>query len=409
VPELDGIRGIAALSVVCHHLFFTSINWRIWPWPEQWAGKGSYYGQYGVDLFFVLSGFLITSLLFQDRDAPNYYRNFYWKRALRILPLYFILLIALVIFDQSAIRYALLCAVFLANFAHILGVRTDGPYWTLAIEEQFYLWWPRIIRRRTVESVSRLAVGIILIESAVRLISAALGHVNFVFTFYRCDGLAFGALLACQYRLWRLELPPQGQRSWGVFRWIGLGGISLALLCAIAVQTKAAYYGSALLITAVGLLFYAVIGGAVKHSGSPLLHPFRSQPLVFFGEISYCLYMVHVYVLRLYDTRWGAITSGDVLQYLIRALAVLGISLALCVISRYLIERPALSLRKYILRKTVSRSRHEVCKNVRIHRFTLTALASSSLIAAALARGAWTRFAFENRMMRFFGKYSYGI
>jgi peptidoglycan/LPS O-acetylase OafA/YrhL len=351
VRELDGIRGVAALGVMCHHLFFSNLNWRAWPWPERWAGAISHYVQYGVDLFFVLSGFLITSLLFQDREDPNYYHNFYWKRALRILPLYFVVLIAVVAFDHGAIPYALLCVVFLANFAHGFHIPTDGPYWTLAIEEQFYLLWPRIIHRRSVATVSKLALGIIVAETAVRLISAAFGHVNFVFTFYHCDGLAFGALLACQYRRWQLEPPPPGRKSWGVFRWIALAAFLLAALCVYLLQKQPAYFASALLLTAVSLLFYAFIGGVVKHSGARMFLPFRSHPLVFFGEISYCMYMVHGYVLLTYDHWLGHVPTGDTLRYLIRVLAVVGISLLLCVFSLHVIEQPMQSLRKYVLRK----------------------------------------------------------
>ena len=356
VRELDGVRGIAALAVMCHHLFFSNVDWRVWPWPEKWLGALSRYGMYGVDLFFVLSGFLITSLLFSGRDDPNYYHNFYWKRALRILPLYLIVLAILVIYDHSAIPYALLCLVFLANFAHGFKIPTDGPYWTLAIEEQFYLLWPRIIHRRSVASVQRLAMGIVIVETVVRVVSAAFGHVNFVFTFYHCDGLALGALLACMYRSWKLEPRRPGQGWRGGFRWLALGAFLLGALCVYIqrlgpAQSRAAYFASALLLTAISLLFYALIGGIVKHSGSPLLLPLRSHPLVFFGEVSYCLYMIHGYVLLSYDRWRGPVPDGNVWQYVIRVIAVLGISVMLCLFSLHVIERPIQSLRKYVLRK----------------------------------------------------------
>ncbi len=360
VRELDGIRGIAALGVLCHHLFFTNIAWNLWPQPERWAGEISRYGQYGVDLFFVLSGFLITSLLFQDRDDPHYYHNFYWKRALRILPLYIVLLVMLVVFDHNAFRYALLCAVFLANFAHLFKIPFDGPYWTLAIEEQFYLVWPRIVHRKSVGLISNLALAIVIIELVVRLISAAFGHVNFVFTFYRCDGLACGALLACQSQSWRPEPLPRGKRSFGVFRWVAAGGLSLAAICVMLMRTDLAKFGPALLLSAISLLFYGFIGGVLKHSGSAFLLPFRSGPLSFFGDISYCLYMVHPYVLNYYDSHRGTVPPGHIWQYFARASTVLAISVGLCMLSRYTIERPAQSLRKYILHRkpapTVSES-----------------------------------------------------
>jgi peptidoglycan/LPS O-acetylase OafA/YrhL len=241
--------------------------------------------------------------------------------------------------------------VFLANFAHLFHVASDGPYWTLAIEEQFYLIWPRVIHRRSTAAVSKLALSIIVVESVVRLISAALGHGDFIFTFYHCDGLAFGALLACKYRRWELEPPRPGENSWGIFRWIALGGLSLAAVCVYSSTKENAYFTSALLLTAVGLLFYAVIGGAVKHSGGALLRPFRSRPLVFLGQVSYCLYMIHPYIVNLYDKFHGKLAIGDAFQYFLRAVVVVTISLACCVVSLYVIERPAQSLRKYVVRK----------------------------------------------------------
>src|SRR5579864_437904 len=88
IPELDGVRGIAILMVVVYHAFEFSIRA-----PEGWIARLASYGFSGVDLFFVLSGFLITGILLNSKGRPGYFRNFYARRALRIWPLYYLLLL----------------------------------------------------------------------------------------------------------------------------------------------------------------------------------------------------------------------------------------------------------------------------------------------------------------------------
>ena len=106
-------------------------------------------GWLGVHLFFVLSGFLITGILLDSRDKPNYFRNFYGRRALRILPLYMAVIAVSAVFYRGAWTYMLLAAGFMANFASYLGVgipHGPGVFWSLAVEEHFYLGWPLAVR-----------------------------------------------------------------------------------------------------------------------------------------------------------------------------------------------------------------------------------------------------------------------
>ena len=137
IPELDGLRGIAAIMVFFHHACFTSIHGGGWPLPIEVLGKISLYGANGVELFFVLSGFLITSILLTDRAKASYYEPFYWKRILRIVPVYVVMLFYIALFvPHTALQ--LLCAVlFVANFTWFFHVPALMPFWTLAIEEQF--------------------------------------------------------------------------------------------------------------------------------------------------------------------------------------------------------------------------------------------------------------------------------
>jgi peptidoglycan/LPS O-acetylase OafA/YrhL len=97
MPELDTIRGLAILGVLLYHGLFWNVNLSNFPTPERIILKGMWAGRMGVDLFFVLSGFLITGILLDSRGIHDYYRRFYVRRALRILPAYLLILAILVV------------------------------------------------------------------------------------------------------------------------------------------------------------------------------------------------------------------------------------------------------------------------------------------------------------------------
>ena len=360
IPELDGIRGIAALMVLCHHLFFTSIpNPERWNWFVVLTSRLSQAGGNGVDLFFVLSGFLITSLLVLDRGSPHYYWNFYWKRALRIFPLYLVALVLLLIFWPSTWRYTLLSFLFVANFAQVFHVTSAGPFWTLAIEEQFYLIWPRFAGSFSVAKLERLALTLVIASPVLRLIAAALGHHNFEFTFFHCDGLALGAMLACkQTRKEHTDSqapPSRGEvSSQLLLLLLAILLISLPFVLALKFDSESRVIFAAIAsqVSGISLLAYCIIAAAVRNTGSPLLAVFRSRLLTFFGLISYCLYIANGYVVTLYDHFCGPMQIGNMQQYAIRAAAVFATTLVVCILSRYLIELPAMRMRKHVLRRS---------------------------------------------------------
>src|ERR1700749_3268035 len=196
IRELDGIRGLAALLVFFHHLCFTSIETPGWGAPVRALHAIFSVGNSGVDIFFVLSGFLISAILIESRESSSYYQDFYWKRALRILPLYILVLVGVFCFMPDSTRYVILSAFFISNFSQLFHVTTEGPLWTLAIEEQFYLLWPTVVRRRSIEQLRHWAMGIGIAAVVLRLVAAAFGHFNYHYTFFRCDALAAGAFLA---------------------------------------------------------------------------------------------------------------------------------------------------------------------------------------------------------------------
>lgn len=349
IRELDGLRGVAALLVLFHHVWYTS-------YPVAgtrliaYASMASEYGRTGVDLFFVLSGFLITSLLIKARHSPRYYQDFYWKRVLRVLPLYLACLLGVALFQRGSLPGVAMAAFFVANFSSVFHIASTGPFWTLAIEEQFYILWPTVVRRRNVDTLQHWALliggGCILL----RLVAAWFGHYNYYLSFLRCDGLAFGALLAC----WFMQ---GGERLGGARRerlTLTLAPVAGMLLAAFgfAVHTsslRAVALAAAIAQTGVTLLAGSVVGLLIRNRGAAALAVFRGPVLTFVGLISYALYMLHFYVLQVWDHVAGAPDPGSNTVFLERTFGILGISVALALLSRYVLELPALRLRRYVL------------------------------------------------------------
>lgn len=200
IVELDGIRGIAIFLVLLSHLvpFFELHGIPLWQkfvlrtWSAGWVG---------VDVFFVLSGYLITNILVGGVNKPEFWRKFYIRRALRIMPAFsFAFALALVLTPAASPTTIFLYSAFLGNWT-ILGKQIEliGPVWSLAIEEQFYFVWPQIVARLSRKQLLRTAIGIAALSEILRLVFFLChidGWVSYNVTFTRLDGLAVGAALA---------------------------------------------------------------------------------------------------------------------------------------------------------------------------------------------------------------------
>ena len=150
IPELDGIRAIAIWMVLVLHTFIPDeeSGQALARWPKPLLLIMGH-GWLGVDLFFVLSGFLITGILLDSRNSPHYIRNFYSRRVLRILPVYFVCLAVVLYFYAGYSSYFLLSLLFMANMAGLFQIAIPhgpGVFWSLAVEEHFYLVWPWLVR-----------------------------------------------------------------------------------------------------------------------------------------------------------------------------------------------------------------------------------------------------------------------
>ncbi len=332
IPQLDGLRGLAILLVVCQHHFgflpFFSFGWS------------------GLDLFFVLSGYLITGRLLANQHAPGYFSHFYRNRALRILPLYYGTLIIFFIAVLFLVKKDNLPALsfytthwksfflFTQNWTFIVyGVPATIyllHFWSLAIEEQFYLVWPALVfllTNRRLRIVICLAIPPVVIISRLLLYFSHPGGgagagsdrtaVDILFnTFCRIDSFAIGALL-CELHQARIKIAARM--------------VNLALAISVAAIIVSFFIFGNLAPTnpffaTIGTTCIAMIAGALLHKSltgpsladpspageragfSPTARFFNTRILRFLGKISYGLYIIHFPIFLLLYSRivnWG--------------------------------------------------------------------------------------------------------
>jgi len=301
VPGLDGLRAIAVLMVLLCHFQLATPHW-IWQVFHQ--------GGFGVYLFFVLSGFLITRILLSEKSKPGYFRNFYARRTLRIFPLYYGVLalqfwVLLPIFPTPhtladahyqgwlwAYGYNILTAVKGQYFfsSDWMGL---GHFWSLAVEEQFYLAWPFIVLVLCRETLLKLCIGIVALTPILRLAFYAGGANQYWITFFticQMDSLALGAMLACLESSGRLNaLVPM---AWRVVLGIGTVLVICSFFYPRSPETTLPlifYHG------AVALFFGAIVALAVCGAFSWL----DNRVLREVGQKSYGMYVFHVPLLVL--------------------------------------------------------------------------------------------------------------
>jgi peptidoglycan/LPS O-acetylase OafA/YrhL len=286
IPELQGLRGIAVLMVVFYHSHPRLVG--------TWAYGAALWGWAGVNLFFVLSGFLITSILLETRDEPGYFRNFYGRRALRIWPVYVLVLVACYalapwfqhVSDPVAIRSApwLALVLLVQNLFHIDLPPAIGPTWSLAIEEQYYFLWAPTVRvlKRPWMLVTVLAAALVG-STAMRL--ANFKWLTLTHTLIHLDGIAWGSLLAVGLHTLALS-----RRTWLL---MGLGGLAAGIWAAATIAGGTAFLDSALAVAFAGAVLAAIASTGARN---PLNAVLCRGPLEFYGRISYGLYMTHIMV-----------------------------------------------------------------------------------------------------------------
>ncbi|MDP9170045.1 MAG: acyltransferase [Acidobacteriota bacterium] len=350
IPELDGLRGIAVLMVLLYHLFAYSMFDGHWTGLPSLAVSITKDGWRGVDLFFVLSGFLITGILLDSRSDPHYFRNFYARRALRILPLYYVVIFIILLAYPHAGSYFWLNFFFLSNLAPLLHIpMLNGALWSLSVEEHYYLIWPMVVRHLRRRSVAYIAVAICALEPVIRALSLPyVGSANiYILSCFRLDGLASGALIACFVR-----------SAWYTPRNVNLCAAALALF-AVALRISGAPYGilahntrfgAALEFVPLNLFFAAALLYSVANSGSAPTAILRNRFLKFAADLSYCLYLIHFLVINAYDNvfqRLGWPRAATFPAIATRAAIVLVLCFLLAALSRKFLEAPALRLKRF--------------------------------------------------------------
>ncbi len=307
IGALDGVRGVAILLVFVNHAFKVKLTWA------------------GVDLFFVLSGFLITGILLGVKQMPakTYFGRFYERRARRILPPYLLLLaITPIFFGMGWLRFGYMYA-FLMNFVTAFAIphlSSLNVLWSLAVEEQFYLVWPVLVLLLS-ERALAWAVGVLMLAAPLLRYVCSPEFSNYapvyMLTPFRMDLLAAGAGLAL---VWRRR------REW-IMRFGGFGPLlpagAFGALAAFSRKQEFSVTANTpfanvwiyemTLMASVGVVLWALSGRWVQ--------ALEWAPMRALGRVSYSFYLIHTTALivleRYFAGRWlvAGLTFGISLAY----------------------------------------------------------------------------------------------
>jgi peptidoglycan/LPS O-acetylase OafA/YrhL len=363
VAALDGVRGVAVLLVLVYHFILYG-----GPRPQLGAHPVFYNvalsGWIGVDLFFVLSGFLITGILYDAKASARYFQNFYARRVLRIFPLYYgVLLVVLVVLPQvfsHSERLGLLrqdAGWYWTYLANVKIARSGwgpfpalGHFWSLAVEEQFYLVWPVVVLLLSRRSLLYACLACLIASCLLRAGLHQTGHsvAAYVLTPARADTLGLGAFVAlvlrgpcgvARLRRWSpIVLATAFAGVVGIFRWRGPDYNDPV------VQTLG--------FTSLACLFAALVGVAVSSSGRSLPQRLLGAPLlVLFGRYGYGLYVFH-HLLLFFKPKgvssaiFPTILGSDVPARVAFATVGIGLTLGMAMVSWHAYEKQFLKLKR---------------------------------------------------------------
>ena len=365
IPALDGLRGIAILLVLLRHAIFGVTSVQGIEAHSRFASFVIACGQLswsGVDLFFVLSGFLIGGILLDVRSSPRYFQTFYIRRAYRILPLYFLViglsLLPHLLAQFSAARaahttplplpwwsYATFTQNFWMAYLGVFGPSGMGITWSLAIEEQFYLSIPLLIRNVRPRNLVIVLLMVIACAPWLRvLLHSSMtypGLASYVLMPTRADALCLGVLAALLVRnevFWNW-LQSNRRTLWsvtGVFflgvaymTWQGYDALSFAMTT-WGFSWLAAFYTCILLI-------------AVSSSGEPASRILQNPSLMRLGTLAYCSYLVHVAIMNaLRHPLKAHFPEFPVAAWLVGGILGIALTLAVAALSYKYFEKPLL-------------------------------------------------------------------
>lgn len=347
-PALDGLRGIAILLVVCYHNF-GFINYLFFGWL-------------GVDLFFVLSGFLITDILLKTREEPHYLRNFFGRRMLRIFPLYYLTLVTFLLVIPQVNRNILSLDYYVQNQAWLWMYLQNWLYsiypppgeanalmhlWSLAVEEQFYLVWPFVILLvKKPKNIFFLVLALLAGVIALRLLLWTykienLAYFN-LYTFTRIDGICIGSMLAALRHFDKTAVTKYftiivfalAAFNFGFYFFNKSSQFSFPYLALAGYTTFA-------------ILFGLFLNHCITHSTDWLNRLLSISPFRFFGRISYGLYIFHWPLYLLLKPFWREQQLFDGTNIYISSILSTLLAILLATFSYYLFEMPFLRLKKH--------------------------------------------------------------
>jgi len=353
-PELDGIRGISILLILFFHCRDIATPQNL---SENIYYKFAETGWVGVELFFVLSGFLITGILLDTYNQKKYFYNFYMRRILRIFPLYYAVLILLTLisqfmqidsFYQKSTLAQLSYWFYLQNWLHLFDINTTpiiSHSWSLAVEEQFYLVWPALIlfaaRRNAVGKLCLITIGLAFI------VRAGLVNLNlpaYFLTISQMDILALGAFVVVLFR------------HFGSLKPLRRPAIILAVISGVTVAFVAAkergFFGNNGMVLLIGILPLAIFFSsfliiALTSREQGILRIFlQNRWLRFLGKISYGVYIFHWPIRILLIEIWPKAAFGFWINQLGFLVVVSVCSIAIAWFSFQYFETPILHLKK---------------------------------------------------------------
>ena len=368
LPALDGLRGLAILLVFFYH-YAGGLTHTANSEMMRILGAIFGFGWSGVDLFFVLSGFLITGILFDTQDDPHYFKNFYVRRSLRIFPVYylFLLIYGLLAHYKFGVHLSLGHISFLfyvgypvallwPSLAHISPVVAITHLWSLAAEEQFYMVWPWLIwALKKPRTIIAACFAITVFSPSLRILFYFTGlHSaawDYAFLPARMDALAIGAIIAVVMR-------GRTREQLQTAAWPTLAVAALSMVFALSVR-RTVDHGDPLIST-LGFTLDAIAFGAllviVIRQGSWLGRVFSTPLLRLFGKYSYGLYLYHfplsIFLSPMRPRFIMAVHSAGLGSILFILFSMI-INLSLAALSFQLFESPILKLKaKFIYEKS---------------------------------------------------------
>ena len=338
ISELDGLRGFAIVLVLLFH--FTPASGPLHPLAHVFQ-----VGWIGVDLFFVLSGYLITGILLDSAGRPHYYRNFIVRRSLRIFPLYYacLLLYGYLMFYPNPIRWSEFLGVGDARWYFIYvgnvwaflrnawpGAAILTPLWSLQVEEQFYWSYPLLVQAVRRKTLAAILMASVVVALVVRIVLAFAMPANSIGAYVlmpcRMDALAMGGLVAIAARQ-----APGWLKHPSIGRLTLLCGAIFIAVCLFVSETPWSRAMRTFGYSAIDLAFTGVLILLIGRHQPVLLRICRCRWLVWLGIISYGLYLLHVPALTVSDRLAPALhlaPRGSAMFFLTMALAVGAASLS---------------------------------------------------------------------------------